>query len=361
MISPPTMPNLNQKPNSSSTSLYIKQENQSLLWYMIHKSNQIDSVFSQQPEIKENWFRKHIADMHAKYPNVTNKDHLLSINRDTIRTMMTDLQQRKSPSLPPQRPQPQQPQPQQPPQHSNGAFEMNSFTGKYTRMEPRSTHYANAFEMRQKEYQSMMKGPLIPTPIQFEQIEDKKIQNMEELAEQYRRMRELEIPTLPSSSSSSSSSSPTPTTNVSIQPTNNDVPPPYKLKLSDTEELSKNEIVLDIRPLSKRVHWQEEEGEGDRQINDLYNEISSLKQTIAELSLRIEKIEQQQSPHPLHSPSPQPTHTQPISSLDVNETIVYEMKEVNDINAIVERIQRIAAISTTTEMENENVGYSGTL
>jgi hypothetical protein len=212
--------------------------------------------------------------------------------------------------------------------------------------------------MRQKEYQSMMKGPPIPTPIQFEQIEDKKIQNMEELAEQYRRMRELEIPALPSSFSSSS---PTPTTNVSIQSTNNDVPPPYKLKLSDTEELSKNEIELDIRPLSKRVHWQEEEG--DRQINDLYNEISSLKQIIAELSLRIEKIEQQQQPHTLHPPSPQPTHTQPISTLDVNETIVYEMKEVNDINAIVERIQRIAAISTTTEMENENenVGYSGTL
>jgi hypothetical protein len=254
------------------SSLYLEKENQVLLWNMIHKNPKIQTLFS-VPQQKEKWFNQIVMEMHDKQPNINDKDQLLSINRNTITRMMSDIKQKlNSYSFELNTNNVQN----IPSKNLNGACALSVpgsnassattlLSSAHTRLEARSTNYVNAYEMRQKEYDSMLKV-IVPPPIQFEQIEDKKIENMKELTEKYIKIRNLEIPQNPPS--------------VPSQETE------PKMQLKINESLAQEVLNENIKSLPKQVHWEMDLPETTTtKITYLENEIKTLNGTIHIMNL----------------------------------------------------------------------------
>ena len=73
-------------------TLYISQENQSLLWQMIQKTNPFITAFQNSPiESKTNWFKSQIQKIYQQLPPSINREQLKQINRDTLTNMIQDL------------------------------------------------------------------------------------------------------------------------------------------------------------------------------------------------------------------------------------------------------------------------------
>ena len=244
-------------------SLYSQSTNQQLLWEMINKSPITNTAFPpsnpQSHTLKETWFRNILTTFHQKNPNITTRDQLLQLNRNTLSFMMSELkQQQQQYQEPIHKPEPipekiKQSSWQSGPEellpknnYSNSEYsrqydlneQFANYNGLSTRIEPRANSYNNAYSDRQREYDSMLKGP-VQTPVQFEQIEERKIQNIAELTEQYRKLRDLEVP-VPVAPP------------VTIIKTNTDdflpAPPETPIRLTIHDELNPN--MVDLRPIS---------------------------------------------------------------------------------------------------------------
>ena len=188
-------------------SLYIKPENQELLWKTIHKTPLIDNYFrALPPGSREAWFQDIVKSFHINNPSIPNQDGLARLNRDTIAYMVTALKGGRSPPPQPvqqhplqpvqpqlQHPLQQQQQPRQQPQpQPQPQPEYREPTTIYSRSST-NDEFAEKFTNRQKEYESMLQKPLVPE-VQFsEKMEDGVIQNMDELIERQLKQRELDI------------------------------------------------------------------------------------------------------------------------------------------------------------------------
>lgn len=134
-------------------SLFITKENQQLLYEMIHKTPEINEVFSNIDE-KNQWFRRIIDSYYQKLPPNLSREMLLATNRQVLGYMVGSLREMKRPIVP---------------------------LKKEIQL-PTNTQYMPMFDMPK------------PQTIDFsEKIEDEVITNMAELIEQQKRMREREL------------------------------------------------------------------------------------------------------------------------------------------------------------------------
>jgi hypothetical protein len=156
-------------------SLFIQPENQKILWEMIHKIPLCNTVFppSVDPTFqneKNNWFKQIIAHFYNKIPSNISRNDLYQINRDVLAAMMKSLGEL---SL----------------SRQNNLSDRGIFSRLDTPVETKKTEY----EIRQSQYKSMFEVQK-PTPIDFsEKLDDDVITNMNELIENQRKMRELDL------------------------------------------------------------------------------------------------------------------------------------------------------------------------
>lgn len=226
-------------------NLYIHQENQQMLWDIMNKISMVNHFFkAYPPEQKERWFKSVIQMFYEKYAgkNITYNE-LQQINQETISYILNSIQEKTHPARPIAEPTPSfayQPpalaQPIPPRQDSKEAF-LNK-----------------QFEVRQKEYTSMFDKPPPEQPNFTEKLEDTAISNMEELIQQQRRLRALDI--------------------QQYAP-----PPPIKIENQMTPENIQSEII-ELPPPKKNVTWSEEEPSTSK----FTEELVSLKSMLSDLS-----------------------------------------------------------------------------
>ena len=126
-------------------SLFISKENQNLLYDMIHKTPEINTVFSTL-EQKNEWFRNIIQNHYQSLPSNLTRELLLNANRQVLSYMVNSLRERgKSVNAP-----------------------KVQYTPIYDNPKPKAIDFS-------------------------EKIEDEVITNMAELIEEQKRMREREL------------------------------------------------------------------------------------------------------------------------------------------------------------------------
>lgn len=147
-------------------SLFISQENQNLLYDMIHKTPEIHTVFSTL-DSKNEWFRGIIERHYRQMPKTINRDELKNINRQVLGYMVGSL---RALSM----------NPQPPTMTTNTQVMPTNLLKREQKLEPPA-------------YMPVFDNPK-PTPIDFsEKLEDDVITNMDELIEQQRRLRERDL------------------------------------------------------------------------------------------------------------------------------------------------------------------------
>lgn len=180
-------------------SLYVLPENQKLLWNTMGKFNLFQNMKKTNLEKTNLWFQTVIGDF---YDNVENKqltkEDLRTLNKNTISLMIKKLKEENSFK----------------PLSSVNNFDNNSiqentvFSKDYsinsnqneTRnfiSEKKQNELNNEFQSRQKEYESFFKKPSVEE-IDFREkgIEDKPIENMDELLQLQMKEREYDIQTI---------------------------------------------------------------------------------------------------------------------------------------------------------------------
>ena len=143
-------------------SLFISNENQNLLYEMIHKTPEIQKRFSTLDE-KNRWFREIIQHFYRQLPQSIDREMLKKVNRDTLGYMVNSLKTVIE-------------------QPARIIIEQKPVTllKKEQPLEP-------------KEYTSFFDIPK-PKIIDFsEQLNDEVITNMDELIEQQKQLREREL------------------------------------------------------------------------------------------------------------------------------------------------------------------------
>lgn len=176
---------------------YISNENQRLLWKMAHKI----PTFSQlDPPKKEFEFKKVVEHFYRKYShlNLLSVSELQRVNRETLAVFL-----------------PKSPPPMAVP------F-----------VESRQEKSQRAFQERQNVYEDMNRKPDLPNPEEIfreKNIDDEKIQNMDDLIMNYQKQREIDFHSIAP---------------PVILPTNSkQIPPtPVKLKLLDETILTENDV-----------------------------------------------------------------------------------------------------------------------
>jgi len=181
-------------------SLYVQPENQHLLWNTVHKIPNIQIVPTNE---RENWFKNIIKTIYEnnRHRKLSSSD-LKELNKQTIQYIAQTLNAQSAPknmnniSYAFDGGNYGSPVSPTPPMSSNPI--LNSMRPiqplsdvKGTRHEGYTMEVAN----RQKEYDNMLKREVPPEPNFKEMVEDKAIENMEELLKQQLRQRELDIQT----------------------------------------------------------------------------------------------------------------------------------------------------------------------
>lgn len=163
-------------------SLFIRPENQNILWEIINKTTEISSIFPSGSPIhqKNEWFKKHIENKYRTIPPNISKEELYKINREVLSGMITDLRNMFLPIAP------------------------DTTTGSsYTRLSNKSSGISSEYELREAQYKQLFDTPK-PQLIDFtEKIEDEAITNMEELIQRHKQSRDTDLqlfgaPTAPS-------------------------------------------------------------------------------------------------------------------------------------------------------------------
>lgn len=175
-------------------SNYISNDNQRLLWKMAH---QIPAFSQLEPPKKDFEFKKVIEFFYRKVANrpVLTTIELQQLNRETLSVFLP-----KPPLNPVPVPVP------------------------YEMVESRQDKSMRAFQERQNVYENMNKKPDLPNPEEIfreKNIEDEKIQNMDDLISNYQKQREIDFNT--------------------IAPPNI-LPTPVKLKVLEETILTENDV-----------------------------------------------------------------------------------------------------------------------
>jgi hypothetical protein len=274
-------------------ALFIQPENQNILWEMVNKIPLCNSVFpagsgsgSASQIEKQNWFKRIIEDFYKRIPPNISRNDLYKINREVLAAMMKSLGEL---SLTKQN------------TIDRGIFSRldnnNTIETKKTDYEIRQAQYTNMFEIQK------------PKAIDFsEKLDDDVITNMNELIENQRKMRELDLQQF------------APKPNEAIQ----------NIKVNILEDVPKEVIQPKVIKTSKQVHF--DLSEEDSIIKT--NEVTELKQKIENMDDKINQIFEM-----LRSfiTPPQPIVTNKETETEVVETTISEAVEtikqmINDSN-----------------------------
>ena len=158
---------------------YIDPKNQTLLWNLIHKNPLLHNVFPPDDynnQLKNNWFKNMISQIYSTLPKNIPNELLLEKNKQTLLLMNNDLKKNiKSNVL-----------------IQNTPIIQNQTESIYTRNQPDDS-INNDFQQRQKEYEMMMKKPVVEEISFKETSNDGVIKNMDELIQQQLRERENDL------------------------------------------------------------------------------------------------------------------------------------------------------------------------
>jgi hypothetical protein len=230
-------------------ALFVQPENQNILWEMVNKIPLCNSVFpassgSASQIEKQNWFKGIIEDFYKRTPPNISRNDLYKINREVLAAMMKSLGEL---SLSRQN------------TIDRGIFSrFDNITNNP--IETKKT----AFEIRQSQYNSMFEIQK-PKAIDFsEKLDDDVITNMDELIENQRKMRELDLQEF------------SPKTNETVQ----------NIKVNILEDVPKETIQSQVLKPSKQVQFDLPEE------NSIIkkNEIAELKQKIENMDNKISQI-----------------------------------------------------------------------
>jgi hypothetical protein len=228
-------------------ALFVQPENQNILWEMVNKIPLCSTVFASgsgsgsQIE-KQNWFKKIIEDFYKRIPPNISRNDLYQINREVLGAMMKslgELSTNRQNTI------------------DRGIFsrlDMNNNTiEKKTDFEIRQTQYSNMFEIQK------------PKAIDFsEKLDDDVITNMNELIENQRKMRELDLQQF------------SPKPNEAVQ----------NIKVNILEDVPKEVIQSQVLKTSKQVHFDFPEEQDIIKTN----EILELKQKIENMDSKINEM-----------------------------------------------------------------------
>jgi hypothetical protein len=162
-------------------AIYIHPENQKLLWENMLKIPNITSVFqnNSNSESVENWFKQIIQLFYTKYSSIRTKAELTQINKETILYMIHEIKEKT--------------QGKQPTNPVNPVNRVNSVNPINILKKENTMDIQSQYDLRQREYQSMMENKL-PEPIDFkESSADSVIQNMDELIQKHLSEREKDL------------------------------------------------------------------------------------------------------------------------------------------------------------------------
>lgn len=156
---------------------YIDTKNQTLLWNTIHKHPSIYVVFPNDAYYnnkKNNWFKNIISQIYSTLPMVVTKEILLEKNKETLSIMNQDLKNNNN--------------------LLNNAVNPTNIQNEtiYSRNQ-KDNSINNDFQQRQKEYELMMKKPVVEEISFKENANDGVIKNMDELIQQQLREREQDL------------------------------------------------------------------------------------------------------------------------------------------------------------------------
>jgi hypothetical protein len=195
-------------------SLFIRQENQTILWNTIQNVDLFNMRLS--PKQQPIWFKEIIGLFYEKYKGQKlSKADLENINRNVLAYMINKLEQMNhpisfgSPSILQQHSavdqQMRMNQPKQYekhvsfdlPRHNQGERLHIDLRPEYSSNLEKKTiqnqQYVSEFGARQQEYEQMVKREIPDIPSFKEEINEDVIKNMDELLEQQRKQRELDI------------------------------------------------------------------------------------------------------------------------------------------------------------------------
>jgi hypothetical protein len=230
-------------------SNYISNENQRLLWKMAHK---IPAFAQLEPPKKEFEFKRVVEYFYRKYShlNLLSVTELQRINRETLAVFL--------PNKPPPVPVPGP-----------------------SMVESRQEKSQRAFQERQNVYEDMNRKPDLPNPEEIfreKNIDDEKIQNMDDLIMNYQKQREKDYNSIPPPVVSKQTS-------------------PAKLKLLDETILTENDVddLESSRVLNKKsVSWNSEllqPPEWQSRMDSLEQKIKKLENRNDTLERRMEEME----------------------------------------------------------------------
>lgn len=230
-------------------SAYISPENQKLLWNTINKIDIFHTNINKNEQVV--WFKNIIGMFYEKYKNnrLTVKD-LTSLNKETIQYMILSLKE-ISKNITPIFPNTYQSIP-------------NPFTEPNIRDTSYSNNYSVSLQQRELEYKDMVDKKLPFEPSLQETIEDKAIENIEELVQQQLKQRELDLSPIDSGSL-------LPSKNIHI---NREEPKKVSWKFSEKEHHEITELKNMILELSERVRVLENNSEVKEVIENIIDKIN---------------------------------------------------------------------------------------
>jgi len=231
--------------SKTKMSNYINNDNQRLLWKMAHK---IPAFAQLDPPKKEFEFKRVVEYFYRKYShlNVLSVSELQQVNRETLSVFLPKPPNISPPSVP---------------------F-----------VESRQEKSQRDFQERQNVYEDMNRKPDLPNPEEMfreKNIDDEKIQNMDDLILNYQKQREIDFNAIAP---------------PNILPVNSKQTSPAKLKLLDETILTENDVddLDSSRVLNKKsVSWNSEL----LQPPEWQLRMDSLEQKIKELENRNDTLE----------------------------------------------------------------------
>jgi len=202
---------------------YIHNENQRLLWKMVH---QIPAFANLDPPKKEFEFKNVVENIYRKnaHRNNLNINEIRQLNRETLSVFLPKTNQTQNPG----------------PNSISNVIPQNSFNQM---VESRQDKSLRAFQERQNVYEQMNKKPELPSPDIFLEKDNKeeKIQNMDSLISQYQKQREIDYNTI------------SPPVILPVSTSTNKM----KLKLLEETILADNDI-QDLTESKKTVSWNKQ-------------------------------------------------------------------------------------------------------
>jgi len=228
-------------------SAYISPENQKLLWNTINKIEIFHTNINKNEQVV--WFRNTIGFFYEKYKNtILGVKEVSLLKKETIQYMISNLKEMNK-NITPIFPNTYEAKP-------------NPFVEPSTRDTPYSNSYSVSLQQRELEYKDMVDKKMPYEPRLQETIEDKAIENIEELVQQQLKQRELDISPIDLGTSH------IPKNILINKPLDKPLDKPPKEELKEEP---------------KKVSWRFSEKE--------HHEITELKNMILELSERVRVLE----------------------------------------------------------------------